>query len=381
MLNKLWLDLQNQGIVEGEIPKNTIKDPWYVTAMLAIAGLFTSIFILGIFLFSFAFIFIAFLLDGLNSFDAFIIDIIGGLLVLVGGTILYRKRNAYLETMGFSLSILGQFLIFFSLFILKSNFLGLFKYQESLGTTLGGIPIEILIFGLLEIILVVIISNFLHRVVVTFVASGVFVRIFVEFKGDSIYLINPYLYIYMLFIMFLTAWFWVNEFRYSKKIELFQAIAYGLTVFLIGTEFFNVFAYSQYRYELGNVDNIRNITDMASGIVLCYVVWQMFEKSKTPNLSFKIGALIIAILIGILSAKINGLAVAIMIVVLGFSASNLVLTGLGVISFLAFISHYYYYLEITLLEKSMYLLITGLGLLFARWLLLKKEKSFGVSNV
>lgn len=54
---------------------------------------------------------------------------------------------------------------------------------------------------------------------------------------------------------------------------------------------------------------------------------------------------------------------------LGFASSNRVLLGLGVTSLLFYISSYYYTLEATLLVKSRTLLIVGLLLLAARWLM------------
>ena len=69
------------------------------------------------------------------------------------------------------------------------------------------------------------------------------------------------------------------------------------------------------------------------------------------------------------SLEAQGITVAVMIVLLGFSTSNYVLQGLGIVSFLYYISSYYYMLNITLVEKAQILLILGLTMLTARWLL------------
>ncbi|MFT6712643.1 MAG: putative membrane protein, partial [Arenicella sp.] len=50
---------------------------------------------------------------------------------------------------------------------------------------------------------------------------------------------------------------------------------------------------------------------------------------------------------------------------------NRVLIGLAVMSLLFYISSYYYLLEISLLDKSLTLLVLGLVLILGRWLMLK----------
>jgi uncharacterized membrane protein len=54
------------------------------------------------------------------------------------------------------------------------------------------------------------------------------------------------------------------------------------------------------------------------------------------------------------------------VLVIGFANGNRVLAGLGIIAMLGYLSHYYYSLQITLLEKSAVLACTGIALLAAR---------------
>jgi uncharacterized membrane protein len=55
------------------------------------------------------------------------------------------------------------------------------------------------------------------------------------------------------------------------------------------------------------------------------------------------------------------------IMLLGFSASNRILLGLGIIALLFFVSSYYYLLDSTLLVKATTLLSVGVILLGTRW--------------
>ena len=77
-------------------------------------------------------------------------------------------------------------------------------------------------------------------------------------------------------------------------------------------------------------------------------------------------ALIGAALLGIASFKAPGIGPAATILVVGYANGNRVLAGLGVLAMLGYLSHYYYSLDATLLEKSIILACTGLALLVAR---------------
>ena len=56
---------------------------------------------------------------------------------------------------------------------------------------------------------------------------------------------------------------------------------------------------------------------------------------------------------------------------LGFSNGNRLLVGAGIVALGFYMGAYYYLLHATLLEKSVVLLVTGLVLLGARWVILR----------
>ena len=76
-----------------------------------------------------------------------------------------------------------------------------------------------------------------------------------------------------------------------------------------------------------------------------------------------------AILVALLSVAAPGLASALLILLLGFAAGSRILAALGILSLLGFVTHFYYGLHATLLEKSAILAATGLCLLAACFLL------------
>jgi uncharacterized membrane protein len=67
-----------------------------------------------------------------------------------------------------------------------------------------------------------------------------------------------------------------------------------------------------------------------------------------------------------------GILAAVIVIVLGFRRGNRLLLGLGAAFLVVFLIAFYYYLDVTLLVKSLLLLATGLLLLGLRALLLRR---------
>jgi uncharacterized membrane protein len=183
--------------------------------------------------------------------------------------------------------------------------------------------------------------------------------------------------IYSTVLMMMTALVWLNEFCFPKHIEKLQAIGYGLVLALITIKGTNVFMYSN-SWQIQVSDSQQSawfqpwMGELLLSVVTLFVVWKLLQKNhpKPSQLAilFALGG---ALVLSILSMQTQGLMVGMMIMLLGFSASNRVLQGLGIIALLFFISSYYYLLESTLLDKSIALLIIGTALIVGRSLILK----------
>jgi len=78
-----------------------------------------------------------------------------------------------------------------------------------------------------------------------------------------------------------------------------------------------------------------------------------------------------ALILALATLKAPGIGPAAALLVIGFANGNRILAGLGIIAMLGYLSHYYYSLQITLLEKSAVLAATGVALLAARLALLR----------
>jgi uncharacterized membrane protein len=108
------------------------------------------------------------------------------------------------------------------------------------------------------------------------------------------------------------------------------------------------------------------------GAVLLWAVITLLRREGVP-LASAVGkiALAGAAILALISLKAPGVGPAAAILVVGYANGNRVLAGLGVAALLGYLSHYYYALHATLLEKSVLLACAGLTLFLLRLALLK----------
>ena len=338
-------DSQQTGIEE-ELAKNELESPWYIRLIQAFSGWFAAWFIIGIFASLFNKLFTEPLIASTLS-----------IALIAGAYFLFRKdNNPFTEGLGLAFSLSGQLL----LYIAGSKY---FNYRQE--DTL------LLIFGIIQIPLIVLMHNNLHRLLSAFAAALCFAGA-IYMHTQNINLTG----LYSAALMFISAFLWLREFHTGQYIKRVQAVAYGLILALLVLNVSRVFNdFYLYQTSRALYSWIPDWLDQALfGLVTLYVVWQILSKhqrynSMAPTNLTRGLALGGVVLLTILSQQAHGLIVGIMVLLLGFSASNRILIGLGISALLFFISHYYYALHTSLLDKSITLGLLGLSLLFAYWLM------------
>lgn len=339
-MQQTWSTLEEAGIVKGNVPEQgNIESPWYVKVLLAFSGWLASLFILGFV----GAAFVSVLKSQVMSF------IVGGVMIAVAYKLLGVRKNEFYEHLALSVSLAGQALVIWSFFKL---------YDNDITTFL--IPIV-----LLQTVLAIIMPNFVHRVFSS-IAAGI---------AFSMALMSLNLaYMSSGILMFAVAWLWLNEFKHPQHIKSFRAIGYGLILALLplkSKQFVNAIFSFVFSNKHDPVSWIQPwMGELLTSAVLLYVVWSLLQRYHLPvsSLYYKAAIAGALVLCG-LSLEAQGVTVGVMIILLGFSISNRVLQGLGIVSFLYYISSYYYLLNITLIEKAQVLLIMGLTMISARWLM------------
>jgi uncharacterized membrane protein len=173
-------------------------------------------------------------------------------------------------------------------------------------------------------------------------------------------------------VMLLASLCWLNEFRYPQQTSTIRPIGYGLTLALIQLKGTALFDYRTIGWHTArdhaNAWAVPWLGEVLTGAVALFVVWKLLERYGQRIFGrISIAALLGTLLLCGVSMKVQGITTGMVILLLGFSGSNRVLLGLGIVSLLFYISSYYYLLDATLLVKSQTLLVVGVALLVLRW--------------
>ena len=339
----LWGRLRAAALVEGDVPPpDTARSPWYVRVMLGVAGWIGALFMIGFLGVGFEFVF-------KNTTVTFVT----GAAVCAGAAVLFRANphGNFTGQFGLAVSLAGQALMIYAL-------ARVFELSFSAAA---------LAIALQQALLFVLVPNFIHRVWTSW--SGAYAAVY-ALSHAGLQAFAPA----AVTLGFL--WPWLAEFDHPRRGELLRAAGYGLALAAVQTAVMHGSLWAMWltgdmsgRGSPG-AEVLARLGDLASGLVL---VWAVLRLLKREGVGLGEGhgriALAGAVLLALISLKAPGVGPAAAILVVGFANGNRVLAGLGVFALLGYLSHYYYALHATLLEKSALLAGAGLVLLAARFAL------------
>lgn len=335
----LWVRLRDSGLVVGEMPAaGDASAPWYVRVMLGIAGWIGALFLLGFVGAGFAFVF-------RNSGAAAVVGV--GACAVAVAIFRVAPKNDFVAQFGLAVSLAGQVLLVFAV--------GDWMDRSTLAVAL--------FVALQQALLLVLVPNFVHRLWASW--SGMF--------AASIALMDAGLFG---FVPAVTAaafvWVALSEFRLARHGPLVRAGVYGLALAagqvavlpgsLLGELFYH---HGDHGVALG----IPGVW-LARGALFAVLVWAVAALLQRERVALASGpgriGLVGALVLGLVSFKAPGVGPAAAILFVGYANADRVLTGLGIAALLGYLSHYYYSLDATLMEKSGLLVAAGLALLAVR---------------
>lgn len=327
--------------MEGDAPPpDPHEAPWFVRAMLGIAGWLGALFLLG---------FVGALFS--SVFEDSTAAILTGSAFCVAMVALFRRfpRGGFIAQFGLAVSLAGQILIL----------IGLADIDSLERSSISWIALWM---ALVQAILFFLIPNFVHRVWTAWTATF---ALAVALDGFGLDPFSPALAALAL------AWLWLEELDRPLQGSTLRAAGYGLTLTTLIT------AFAQGHFGLGGLllDDkpplggwlAVRIGGLLTGMVL---VWAVARLLRREGVAWDSGAgrvgLASAAIVALASLEAPGIAPSIVVLILGFANGNRPLAGLGIVSLLAYLSYYYYSLEATLLQKSALLIALGVALLLAR---------------
>jgi hypothetical protein len=333
----LWARLRAAGVVEGDVPALADgRSPWYVRVMLGVAGWIGALFLLGFVGVGFAFVM-------QSAVTAFVL----GAAVCAGAAFLYRvaPHSDFMNQFGLAVSLAGQALMGFAV---------LRWFEHSFSAAAFALALQ-------QAVLFALVPNFIHRVWTSWTAAYAAVY---ALGNLGLHAFAPAA------VTFGFLWPWLAEFDHPRRGELLRAGGYGLALAAVQTAVMHggLLGFLWHTGAAGPA--LVWAGNLASGLVLVWAVLRLLKREGV-GLGEPHGriALAGAGLVALISLKAPGVGPAAAILVLGYANGNRVLAGLGVLALLGYLSHFYYALHATLLEKSGLLGAAGLALLAARWAL------------
>ena len=337
-----WARLAAAGLVEGDEPSAQVPgSPWFVRVMLGFAGWMGALFLLA---------FGGMMLSSL--FDKALLAMLIGSILCAAAIFLFRLRgdNDFVAQFAFALSLAGQALLGVGIGNLFDSW--------TAGIALAIAAVEAALFFLAP--------SFLHRV---WTAGTAAAAVVVALASWHLSFLAPGL------LTAAFAWVWLRELEDPRYSEIWRAGGYGLTLAAVATVFLNDLVADMALFNQGTEGGTGEAVAVlrvyggaaVSGVALIYTVVRLLAREGVPLASGAARtALAGAAVLALASLAAPGLAPAIAILVLGYANGNRVLTGLGILVLLGYLSYYYYSLETTLLLKSALLVSVGSALLLVR---------------
>jgi uncharacterized membrane-anchored protein len=344
---ELWNTLKGHQIVEGEIPvESEIEIPWYIRLMQGFAGWLAAIFLLLFFGFMFGVLF--------RQANSSLLIVVGILCNVASYLIIRFDKNDFLSQFGMAISLCGQSMFAIGLF-------WMFNFND-----LNGAPFFVL--AMYQFTLSWLIPHFIHRFLTTVFGMLSFL---ISLNILGIYGIGTALTAAAL------AFIWLREHQWGNKRYLWEPIGYALATTIIISNGFLLssrFLFSNFKAEKSGwlFEHSAQLSSLLISLVIINVVWVLLKEYKR-NLdenSTRL-ALFASIIIAMISFKVFGLSAGVLIVILGFARQRVTLMVLGSLAMISFFSWYYYNLNVTLLIKSLYLIITGI-VFMGCWFLMPK---------
>jgi uncharacterized membrane protein len=333
-----WLRLREASLVEGEIPPpGAHSSPWYVRAMLGIAGWIGALFLL-------AFIALGLVTIIKSSTAAIVV----GAVFCAAAFAMFRfaKDNVFVTQFALAVSLAGQALFIF----------GIASDMKTEGT---GFAMTIFV---LEGALAVAVPNFIHRVLTTYAATMALEWVLGSFGAWTLAPIIPATGIAVI---------WLDESLWARRASVWAPIGYGLVLAMLSmSAMFMVGSYAGFSFPGMHQAAILVAPWLGRVVIAGLLVWAVVRllHREGVELGSKPGtfALVLVSVVALASLLAPGVAGALLLILLGFATSNRILLALGFVAFAAFLSNYYYRLDSTLLVKSMVLMGLGAGILGAR---------------
>jgi len=337
--DRIWDTLRQAALVEGEMPApGEARSPWFVRVMLGFAGWIGAWFLLG---------FVALGLVAVVKSPTASWLVGAGVCAAVAMLFRANRENDFTSQFGLAVSLAGQALMVYGL-------------TEWVGRSFTAVALGV---AAQQALLFILLPNFVHRVwsawtgayAMSFALADMGLQAFAPAAVTAAFI-----------------FVWLREFDYPERGELIRAGGYGLalaavkTAVMHGSLWYGWIATMGGRVPSGSVALAWAGAAVAGAVLVGAVLLLLRREQVALDSGPGRVALAAATVLALASLKAPGVGPAVAILAVGYANGNRVLAGLGIAALVGYLSHYYYALHATLLEKSALMACAGIGLLAAR---------------
>ncbi|MGS0676739.1 DUF4401 domain-containing protein [Shewanella sp. 30m-9] len=350
---KLWAELNALGLIEGklstnggstqsDLPSLTPNSPWYIQLMQSLAAWVASLFILA-----FTISFFSLFFDDLDTTFATIIGLFySGLAILV-----YRlsPSQLFLNQMALALSLCG-------LLSLGYGITGWFSDDFGLGWFLA--------FGSILMLNWLLVEHYSHQCVMSFGVLACVIGI-----GYELQLLE----LMPVIINLMFVGLWLTHANTGQHFARMSAMGYMLALWMVLIQLPLMIGHTSIALEnaFPVLANWANALSVSTTLIITMALLINIFGSLSLSLNSKQGliSMLVMVLLAALSIPMVGLLSAVLILIVGFYVGERLIFSLGLLGIVSFVAWYYYSMQVTLLEKSIWLLALGVILLVAKLLL------------
>lgn len=323
--------------------------PWFMKGLMGIGGWIAAIFLLGSIGLCVSTLFLGF--DD-TQFGLFI-AIIGSILL---GVTTYLKSNSnfgvFRSQLSLSVHVAGHLLLAIG-----------FALTFEVWNTDTDLVVTLLFIAIVQIIFIKLYKDSIYRFLATLAI--------ISCLSSIAYIYEASILISLLVggLMILAISLWTDKLPTKWQIQhvtLLEPIRYGVIIGAFGI-LFNEITIDSYGFVPPNTDKI------TTAILFFCLIWletqllDEYEVRLTSPFALTIFGISLAIALPIWTTP--AILAGIIGILLGFRRRNRILLGISYLYLAGFISYYYYWLDVTLLTKSIILVITGVLFISTRFVL------------
>ncbi|MEZ9593722.1 DUF4401 domain-containing protein [Shewanella sp. 10N.261.52.F9] len=337
---ELWATMASQGLVDTVQPDTVVRSPWYIQFMQSIAAWVASLFVLA-----FTVTFFGLFFDGLDTLFATLVGVVYNCAAIV----IYRNnigRRLFINQMALALSLCG-------LLSLAYGLTEWFDFDN-------GISWYLVFFSVL-LMNWLIVEHYSHQFITSF--GMIACAVGVSYELRLLEILPAVLSLGFTII-------WLNDTKYAALLSRLNALGYMLAIWLVLIQLPLLLADTLLlqHSDFPILATWSNPLSIITTLIIAVALFANILRSLTTQLNCKQSVLCIfgLVLLALLSLPMTGLLTAVLILIVGFYVGERGIFILGILGVISFIAWYYYSLQLPLLDKSIWLIALGIGLLVVK---------------